>query len=111
MEIVLDSSEAPTQILILKPGGTVVEGEGSEFLISQIGSVENLRDYMCNPVAEFSWIWFRAEDGYHRLRVKLHSVLLKKKQLEPPVKRLKMDSQKLQALKDKHHLVQLDSAF
>ncbi len=111
MELVLDRSEAPTQILILKPGGTVVEGEGFEFLRSQIGDVKNLKDYTCNPIAEFSWILFRHEDGYHRLRVKLHSILLKKKQLEPPLKRLKMDGRRLQALKDKHCLLQLDSSI
>ena len=112
MEIVLDNSDAPTQILILKPGGTVVEGEGSEFLLNQIGSIENLKNYMCNPIAEFSWILYLEAEGYHRLRVKLHSIFLRKKPgQEPALKRFKIAGQKLETLMEKNRLIQLASAF
>lgn len=110
MEVVLDDSEVPTQILFIK-GNTAIEGEGSEFLLSQIGSLENLKDYQCGPIAEFSWILLSEEEGYHRLRVKVHSVVLKKKQLERPLKRLKMSEGQLHAYLAKHGLPELEDAF
>lgn len=98
-DIILDNSKVPTQIIFVKPDKTTVEGYGSEFLIQQLGGeISNLKDYSCNPTMEFAWMLFKEADNAYRLRVKVHSIVLKAKVKEPPMKRLKISSGKLAGL-------------
>ena len=98
-DMVLDNSDVPTQIIFIKPDKTTVEGYGSEFLLQQLsGEIANLKEYSCNPTMEFAWMLFKEADNAYRLRVKVHSIVLKAKIREPPTKRLKISSGKLAGL-------------
>ncbi len=111
VDVVLDNSDVPTQIIFIKPDKTVVEGSGSEFLLEHIGNIENLKDYTCNPTTELSWILFWPRENAHRLRMKVHSIVLKKKDREPPLKRLKISANKLEVLMRSAELPRLTSSF
>jgi hypothetical protein len=104
--------EAPTQLLLLKNRGSQhVEGEGTEFLKSHIGEIGNLKDYECNPVLEMAWVMFRESENAYRLRVKIHSLMLRKKVEGPPLKRMKMSASKIKALCEANRLVSLTNTF
>ena len=105
VDVVLDNSDAPTQILILNTDKSIVEGSGSEFLLENIGGLENIKDYTCNPVLELTWVLRHESLESHRLSIKAHSILLKKKVKEPPMKRFKMSIEKIEALKQNKLLI------
>lgn len=106
-ELILEGGEHPTEIIIMKPGHEDVIGHGADFLITQIGNFQNLEDYLCNPILEFSWILGTCESGF-RLRLKAHSVVLKKKfKSVPPTTSLG----KRQALRDNNRLTKIKKVY
>ena len=110
VDVVLDNSDASTQMLIMK-NDQLLEGSGKDFLDENIGGVQNLKDYTCNPVLELAWIMHRDCDGAHRLRVKTHSIMLKKKVKEPAMKRMKMSGAKMNQLLASHRLTRVANTF
>lgn len=86
-------AEAPTQIWFNTPSG-VVEGQGLDFLLQHIGSVDELKGYACNVVLEFDWI--TRKDESYRQRVKVHSAAFKKKM--PANRTLKRSAESVSAL-------------
>lgn len=109
-ELVLDGSEAPTNLMFLKPDGSLTEGSGSQFLLDEIGSLQNLKDYACNPTLELAWILRNEAEGGHRLRLKVHAVMFKKK-LEEGLKTFKMSRGKVAALVESARLTKRQKWF
>ena len=111
VDIVLDNSEAATQLLIMQEDMTMLEGSGSDFLTTAIGGVENLKDYTCNPTLELAWVMFRVNENAHRLRVKVHAIILKKKVKKAAMRVRKMSSAKIEAFTKSNALIRLTSSF
>ena len=97
-DAVLGNSDVATEMLLLKPDGTVVEGTGIDFVNSQLGGLDNLQNYSCNPILELAWIMHRETENAHRLRVRIHSIMFKEKVRGPPLKRIRMDPSKIQRM-------------
>ncbi len=109
-EMVLEGSEAPSNLMFLKPDSTLVEGTGIQFLTGEIGHLQNLKDYSCNPILELAWILHREAEGGHRLRMKVHSVMFKKK-VKAGLASFKMNSRKVAALVEGSRLTKLKVSF
>ena len=106
-ELILEGGEHPTEIIIMKPGHEDVIGHGADFLITQIGNFQNLEEYLCNAILELSWILGTCDSGF-RLRLKAHSVVLKKKfKSVPPTTSLG----KRQALRDNNRLTKIKKVY
>jgi hypothetical protein len=96
--------------MFLNPDSSLVEGSGAQFLTGEIGHLQNLTDYTCNPILELAWILHREEEGGHRLRMKVHSVMFKKK-ARVGLTSLKMKASKVAALVESSRLTKLKMSF